>query len=155
MGKNNNKSDFQSMEDLQNEMKKLQKKMAKQSIGCSHTNDNGKLKVDFLHGTSCKCKKCKIEFDFEQIEEEEIKEAAKVIHNAINQIKALSDDPVKEKSVIIELGTIDYNLKELVELYIKTINQKTKGGKKNKKKNKGNNNQNVFGNYGTSNIKFI
>lgn len=152
MGKNsNNKNGFQTMSDLMEEKKKLEKKLGKVMIPCSHTNSNGKLKVDFLGRDLCRCKKCGCEFSFEQIDNDELKSAIRTLHNAINQIKAMSDDPEKESSVIEQLGNLDYNLKEMKELYNKTINDNVRGGKK-KKKNRDNN---AFGSYGTSNIKFI
>lgn len=148
MGKNNN--DFQTMSDLMEEKKKLEKKLSKVMIPCSHTNSNGKLKVDFIGRTRCRCKKCGAEFDFEQVSQDEAKEAIATLHNMINQIKALSDDPEKEFSVIKELGSIDYNLKEVCDLYEKTIANNTRGGKKKKKQN-----DNVFGSYGSGSLKFI
>lgn len=150
MGKNN-KYEFQSMADLMEEKKKLEKKIAKTTIPCSHTNSNGKLKVDFFGKNMARCRKCGAEFSFEQVSAEEAAGAIRTLHDMINQIKALSDDPEKEFSVIKELGSLDYNLKEVGELYAKTIAHNSRGGGKKKKKN----HDNAFGNYGTSNIRFI
>ena len=151
MGKNSN--NFASMKDLIEEKKKLEKKMSKIKIPCSHTKSNGKLKVDFINGgTMARCQKCDCVFDFGRIDFAELDDAIETVHNAINQIKALSNDPDKESGVIKELGLMDYNLGEMAELYKRTINSY---GKNKKKKNKNNNNNNSFGSYGASSISFI
>ena len=150
MGKNSN---FTSMADLMEEKKKLEKKMSKIKIPCSHTKSNGKLKVDFINGgTLARCKKCDCVFDFGRIDFNDLDDAVQVVHNAINQIKALSNDPDKESNIIRELGSMDYNLGEMVELYKRTINSFSKNKKK---KNKNNNNNSSFGSYGASSISFI
>lgn len=149
MGKKD--TNFTSMRDLMEEKKKLEKKMNKVKIPCSHTNDKGKIKVEFLKGTLARCKKCDCVFDFGRIEFDDLDNAVETIHNAINQIKALSNDPEKESNVIRELGSMDYNLAEMSELYKRTITKYGKGGK-NKNKNKENNS---FGSYGAGNINFI
>ena len=147
----NSKNGFQTMSDLMEEKKKLEKKLGKVMIPCSHTNSNGKLKVDFLNNRKVRCKKCGCEFSFEQVEADDARNAIRTVHDMINQIKAMSDDPEKESAVIEQLGNLDYNLKEMSDLYAKTVTNNARGGKK-KKKNKDNN---AFGNYGTSSIKFI
>ena len=152
MAKNKDTS-FETMRDLQEEQKKLQKKMGKIMIPCSHTKDNGKLKVDFLGDTKVRCKRCGAIFDFRVIKKEELKSAIETIHNALNQVKALSSDPEREQGIIRELGSIDYNLKEFVELYERTQDIYGKGNGK-KKKNKGGYNDD-FGSFGANNIDFI
>jgi hypothetical protein len=151
MGKKDFDSNFASMKDLMEEEKKLKRKMSKLKIPCSHTNDKGKIKVDFIKGTLARCKKCDCVFDFERIDIDDLDAAVQTIHNAINQIKALSNDPDKEATLIRELGTIDFNLTEMADLYKRTI---TKYGKDGGKKKKHNDN-NSFGSYGASNISFI
>lgn len=151
MGKDNKKkSDFTPMSDLMEEKKKLEKKISRAAIPCSHTNDKGKVKVEFLgKGNLVRCKKCGAKFDFSSIQMDDLEEAARILHNAINQIKALSDDPEREQSVIRSLGEMDYNLKEMVDLYRKSVNNYGKGQKKNK------NRDNDFGSYGMGSISFI
>jgi len=137
-------SEFQSMRDLQEEQKKIEKKLRKVKIPCSHSNSNGKIKVDFINNsTLAKCKKCGTKFDFKTIPFEELEHAQMVMHNAVNQIKAFSDDPEKERSVIVTLGDFDYNSFEIVELYKRTINAFGKNKKNNKKKH-----DDDFGAYG-------
>ena len=150
MGKNKN-NNFETMRDRQEERKKLEKKMAKVKIPCSHTNSNGKIKVEFRKGTIAECKKCGCVFDFERISSEDLDDAVEVIHNAINQIKALSNDPEKEIEIIKTLGQIDYSLSELAELYNRTISKYGKGGKK---KNKNRNNDSI-GSYGIGNLNLL
>lgn len=150
MGKKKN-NDFTPMSDLMEEKKKLEKKMGKISIPCSHTNDNGKVKFDFLgKGNLVRCKKCGCTFDFGTIDPDDLHKAVLTVHNAINQVKSMTDDPNREAGVINTLGNLDYNMKEMEELYRKTVFNYHKGGKK--KKNRKNND---FGQYGYNNIDFI
>lgn len=142
---------FESMKDLMEEKKKIEKKMNKVKIPCSHTKENGKLKVEFIDGTVARCKKCGCVFDFGRIDFDELDHAVEIVHNAINQIKSLSSDPDKESSLIRELGSMDYNLSEMSELYKRTISMYGKGNNKKNKKNK----NNSFGSYGAGNINFI
>lgn len=151
MGKDNKKkSDFTPMSDLMEEKKKIEKKISRAGIPCSHTNDKGKVKVEFLgKGNLVRCKKCGTKFDFTVIQMDDLEAAQRLIHNAINQIKALSDDPEREQSVIRSLGELDYNLKETVDLYRKSVDNFGKG-KKNKKHH-----DSDFGSYGMGSINFI
>lgn len=137
---------FQSMRDLQEEQKKIEKKLRKVKIPCSHSNSKGKIKVDFIKGTLAKCKICGTRFDFEAIPFDELERAQMIMHNAVNQIKAFSDDPEKESSVINTLGDFDYNSFEIVELYKRTLNAFGKNNKNNKKKH-----DDDFGAYGITN----
>ena len=143
---------FASMKDLVEEEKKIKRKMAKLKIPCSHTNEKGKIKVEFIKGTLARCKKCDCVFDFERIEPDELDRAVETVHNAINQIKALSNDPEKEASLIRELGTIDFNLDEMKDLYKRTITKYGKGGNGKKNKHK---DERSFGSYGAANIQFF
>jgi len=149
MGKKD--SNFASMRDLLEEKKKLDKKMNKIKIPCSHTKENGKLKVEFINGTYAECKRCGCRFDFSRIDFDTLDNAVETVHNAINQIKALSNDPDREGGVIRELGSIDYNLGEMAELYKRTITKYGKGGNKKDKKNR----DKSIGSYGVGNLDFI
>lgn len=146
-------TEFENMRDLLEERKKIDKRLHKAMIPCSHTKENGKLKVEFINGTRCRCKRCGAEFDFTRISNEELRAAVRTIHNALNQIKALSSDPSKEYGVIKQLGTLDFNLKDIAELYQRTQNESGKGGKMKKKKNRGYGND--FGSFGADSIDFI
>ena len=147
MGKNKDK--FENKRSILEEQRILEKKLRKLKIPCSHTNNKGKLKVDFINGTLAECKKCGAKFDFGQIELKDLDKAIMVVHNAVNQIKAFSNDPESERGIIIQLGEIDYNLSELRELYKRAVNSYSKNN--NKKKNKS---DDGFGSYGISNIGF-
>ena len=151
MGKENNKkksSDFVEMRDLREEQKKLDKKKKKVAIPCSHTNAKGKLKLNFLgKGNLVQCEKCETVFDFSTISHDDLKDAIRIVHNAINQVKVMTDDPEKEYAVISNLGQLDYNLKELEELYRRATNKYGKGEKKKK-------NKDDFGQYGINALSF-
>lgn len=150
MAKKNN--DFTPMSDLMEEKKKLEKKMKKITIPCSHTNSNGKVKIDFIgKGNLVRCKKCGCKFDFSVIDSDNLRNAIRTVHNAINQVKAMTDDPEREETVIKNLGELDYNLDAMEELYSKTVYQYNKTGGKKKKKH----NNNDYGNYGANSIDFI
>lgn len=148
MGKKDSR--FESLRDIYEEETRLRRKREKLKIPCSHTNDKGKIKVDFIKGTVARCRKCGAQFDFSQIPMDDLYEAIDVVHNALNQIKALSNDPEKESKLISDLGSIDYNLSEMAELYKRTIEKNGKGGK-NKKKHS----DNSFGSYGANSLDFI
>lgn len=148
MGKKD--SNFASMRDLIEEEKKIKRKMRKLKIPCSHTNDKGKIKVEFIKGTLARCTKCDCVFDFNRIDSDELDGAVRIVHNAINQIKALSNDPLKEAKVIEDLGSMDFNLSEMSDLYKRTITAQGKGGKKKKKKY----DDSSFGSYGVNSLSF-
>jgi transcription elongation factor Elf1 len=107
-------------------------------VQCSHQKKNGSLKVDFLgNSTEVKCKICGTRFDVEAINEREIKQAAKVIFNALQQIRSFSDRE-EDHERIEELGRIALNIEELPEYYLTMLgifNTKKKNKNKNKKKN--------------------
>lgn len=148
MGKKHNDV-FETKKSLLEEQKKLQKKIAKIRIPCSHTTAKGKLKVDFINGAYCECKNCGTKFDFEQIELKDLEDAILTVHNAINQIKAFTNNPDDDRRIIITLGDLDYNLSEIKELYKRTTKEFGKG-KKNKKSY-----DDSFGSYGASSINFV
>ena len=135
------------------EKEKLDRKLNKVKIPCSHTNSNGKLKVEFINGSSrVRCKKCGAEFSFDIISKKELEKSVENVLNAINQIKAMSDNPDKEKSLIVQLGNMAYNLGEFITLYDRTVSRYGKGEHKKKNKNKHNND---FGSFGINNLEFI
>lgn len=141
-----------SMSDLAEEKKRIEKKMARISIPCSHTNSKGKARFEFIgKGNLVKCKDCGIVFDFGVIDLDDLNRAVKIVKNAINQTKVMSDNPEKEEKVIKTLGELGYNLTEMQELYKRSVHNYKKGGKK--KKNKKNNND--FGNYGFNGIDLL
>lgn len=148
MGKKHNDL-FETKKSLLEEQKKLQKKIAKIRIPCSHTSAKGKLKVEFIKGTLCECENCGTKFDFEQIDLKELEDAILVVHNAINQIKAFTNDPDNDRRIITTLGDLDYNLSEIKELYKRATKEFGKGKKKKKS------HDDAFGSYGASSINFV
>ena len=148
MAKNDNY--YADKKSLLEEQRELEKKIAKMKIPCSHTSNKGKVKVDFEANGLGKCKICGTKFRFDIIDLNDLDKAIMIVHNAINQVKVFSDDPNRERKVIIKLGELDYNLSELRELY-KRASKDLGNGKK--KKNKSHDDQ--FGSYGTGNIGFV
>lgn len=135
--KHNNEEQFTDVSSLYAEQKKIQRKIEQAKIPCSHTNNKGKLKVKFMDGNLVKCSRCGTVFSFDPISMKELKGAVQTVHNAINQCKALSNDPQGEKDLIKTLGNIDFNLTELLSLYERISTNGDKKKKKNKKKDKG------------------
>lgn len=159
MGKHDNEKkkgfDFiDGIDDLKEAQKAIAKKIEKAKIPCSHTNENGKIKIRFLNegNTKVQCKRCGSIFDFRTISMEDLRDAIGVIHNAINQIKALSDKPVEEKKLIKLLGEMDYNLINVEEIYENCTRSYNKHGNKKKKKK---NNYDSFGQFGASSVRYI
>lgn len=149
MGKKHKNDYFSAMRDLREEEKKIKKKLKQITIPCPHTNHKGKLSGEFIKGDLFQCKRCGQKFSFTQISSDTLSDAIRVCQNAINQIKAFSDNPQEEESLIRSLGELSYNLGEVGDLYNRVCS-----GPKEKKKNKHrNNDDNGFGGYGS--IGFI
>lgn len=129
----NHKDELTDVSSLYAEQKKIARKIEQAKIPCSHTNAKGKLKVKFMDNNLVKCQRCGTVFSFEPVSNKELKNAVQTVHNAINQCKALSNDPRGEASLIKTLGNMDFNLTELLQLYERISNN---GDKKKKKKNK-------------------
>lgn len=136
MGKKN--KHFDNIQELDEEIRALDRKRAKIAIDCPHTKKNGKLTGKHT-GTKFKCARCRTEFDLEQIRMETLTDALKVVDNAINQVKIFSDAPgdVDDSRIVSTLGNLAYNLKEFPALYKRTIGEDDNG--KRKKKNRNNN----------------
>ena len=132
------------------EQKKIARQLEELKIPCSHTNEKGKLKVNFQDNNLVKCKKCGTVFSFEPISQKDLKHAIRTVHNAINQCKALSNDPKAEAGLIKTLGRLDFNLTELEQLYERISNN---GDKKKKKKNK-KDKHDYFGESGMDALRF-
>lgn len=151
MGKNHKDEHFTDVNSLYEQQREIQKKIEKAKIPCSHTNAKGKLKVKFMDGNVVKCTKCGTTFSFDPISMKDLKAAVQTVHNAINQCKALSNDPQgAEKELIKTLGGIDFNLSELLTLYERISSNGDKKKKKNKKKDRGDH----FGESGMNAILF-
>lgn len=160
MGKHDNEKskknfcDFgDSIQDLKEAQKAITKKIEKAKIPCSHTNENGKLKVRFLDegSTRVQCKRCGEIFDFKAYSMDTVNQSVRVLRDVINQIKALSDDPVKEKKLIRICGELIYNLETIPEAYEGIIKNFNKGGKKKKK----NRDYESFGQFGSGSVRYL
>lgn len=152
MGKKN-KSDFRSMmAELRDQKAKIEKKLKMIEVPCSHTKNGGKISGEFMGKGShdFKCHRCGAEFNFDIIDRNELEDAIRVCYNAINQIKAFSDNPDKDAKVIENLGETAYNLREIPTLYKRVVGD-DKGGKKKKHKK----NHNTHSNSGYGGVSFI
>ena len=147
-----NNSGMMTLHDIMEQKELLNRELNKVKIPCSHTNSEGKLKVDFLSNTRVRCKKCGEEFDFAIVPKKELEKSIETVINVVNQIKAMSDNPNKERPVIVQLGNLAFNLGELSTLYDRTVSKYGKNDNRKKKKNKHNN---EFGSYGINSIDFI
>lgn len=159
MGKHDNekKKGFDCLDDitsLREAQKEITKKIEKAKIPCSHTNENGKIKIRFIRegSTEVQCKRCNEIFDFKTISMDKLNDAIETIHDAINQVKALSDRPEEERKVIRRLGELDYDLKNFPDIYEGATS--SFGKNKNKKKKK-KNNYNSIGAFGASNVSYL
>lgn len=125
------------LESLLEAKKNIEKQVKKVAIECPHTK-NGHLKVEFLAQNSydCRCKKCGLEFNMQKISAKELKHSIKILHDAINQIKASSGNPDQERRIIKTIGEIDYNLDEILKIY-DSVTKPSKNKNKNKNKKKG------------------
>ena len=120
-------------------------------IGCSHTKKNGEptLTVIDQDRQLVECDKCGVRFSLALISGKELNHATRTIHNAVNQIKLLTDGDKADQKAITDLGLIPENNDGVNALYNRTLLASGKG-KKNKKKNK----NNSYGGYGYGAIKF-
>ena len=147
MGKKNYNDE---MHNIIEEQRKLEKKLKMIPIKCSHTNNKGKLAGDYNNDNLFQCKKCKTKFSFTTSSLQQLREAYRLFHNAINQVKVFTDTPNEDMATIEKLGQLDYNLEEFLDLYKRVCLDDN--GKKKKKKNK-NHDNNSYGGYGT--VSFI
>lgn len=155
--KDKGSSVFNSMADLQKRKKEIDREIAKQVIRCAHTTEKGKPDVSVIKGNLVRCNRCEHVFSLKMISASELEDAVRVIDNAVNQMKIMSDDPTgKDSHTMKDLGTIAYNAGEVDKLYARTVRKcgKNNGKNKNKNKDKGKNNTDDFGSFGGS-LKFI
>lgn len=145
------KDKLHKMEQIRKQIEKEQKRMV---IECSHTNENGKLKIKPIgsHG-DFECKYCKSRFNMNQVHRDTIEDATKVLHDVLQQIRCLSDVEV-DYETIRKLGELDYNLQETAELYERVREVYSQQGGKKKKKKK-HDSGDSFGNYGGSQLSFL
>lgn len=150
----------EKLEGLKEKIKRLEHEKTKHErelkAPCSHTGKNGKLAVKFLEGKGnlCQCKICETVFSLKTYDKDDIAIAVEVVHDAINQIKVMTEDPKADESILTSLGKVDLKLLAIPKHYAATIlkngnPKKNKNGKKKHKNNQGNNN---FYAYGVENL---
>ena len=135
MGKKKFKEKFkEKLDALAKADEELRRERKKIIIQCSHHNSKGKLKLEQLENGKWQCKYCHETFHMAPINQQELREAYQVLHDAIQQMRAFSD-PEKDERLIVHLGEIDFNLGEILPTYDKIINfYSAKKGKKDKYK---------------------
>lgn len=138
MGKKRYGGDFDSFEgfDTYEQMRQqLERKLAKNAIKCSHTNENGKLKIEPTGEPGMvRCKRCGTKFSFNRIDKTDGEKACRVIHDMINQIKVLSEVPKNDAEIISRLGNIDFELLDVLMIYQRSLERYHNDKKKKKKK---------------------
>lgn len=122
-------------------MKELEKQLKQVPIRCPHQYEERKNKsaLKIIPGSvDVKCKRCQEEFSMKKVKTEELMNAVKVLHDAINQIKVCCD-PTNEKDMelIENLGKQDFYNLDVVEVYERVTSDYGNKKKNKKKKNKG------------------
>lgn len=121
-------------------------------IACDHTKKDGQINLKQLQGTTygkdgeiityrkgdCKCKHCHTQFNVRRISEQKLKEAAEIMHDAINQIKVFNHSKKghRDPELVTHLGRTDLDTMKIVMVYSKMFLEKGKHKKKNKKNKK-------------------
>lgn len=153
MGKEKLHDKFSKIKELEKQLKKEKKKTM---MECFHQNEKGKLKIVPINDKGdYECKKCSDEFNMNQLKRATLNDAVKILHDAIQQIKCFSD-PSEDRKLIAQLGELDYNTGELVELYDRVViayGNKNNRNKNDHRQHNKDNNDNSFGSYGS--ISFI
>jgi uncharacterized Zn-finger protein len=158
MSKENNNKKKNLFRDKLNKIEQVRREMEKERkkivVECAHQNEKGKLKIYPVneHG-EYECKYCKARFNMNPLSQADIKDASKVIHDAIQQVRCYSD-PDEDEKLIRLLGELDFNLSETSELYERVVSVYGRGnGKKKDGKNK--NRESDFGGYASGSLSFI
>lgn len=148
MAKDKNKSfEDKSIEELEREVNRRKKEKAAK---CSHQNKKGEFIIYPLGENIFECENCGDRFSMEKIGNGELRAAINTLHNAINQVRIMSNLN-KEKDVAISrvLGVLNFDIKEVQEFYERIVRKKGKDkNKRDRRKHKHNNqNNDGFGGY--------
>lgn len=121
-----------NLEQLRAQIKKQEQLIA---ISCNHQKKNGDLNVKWIDEAEgiVQCKTCGDTFSMNIVKSDKLENAVKVIHSAIQQIRATTNND--EDDVVENFGKIDYAMRQVPEQYGRLIEALGKGKKK-KKKNK-------------------
>jgi transcription elongation factor Elf1 len=137
------------LEKVDDELKSVQRRRKEILVRCNHQNANKKLKLIPLNDRGdFKCKICHQTFNMNLIEKSNLLNAVQVIHNAIQQIRALNEID-EDKKILKYLGEMDFNIQELSELYDRIV---AVYGKNKKKKRR---DDDDIGSYGVGALEFI
>lgn len=133
----------------------LEDAKASKTIGCSHTNSDGKPKLEPIddEGYVYKCKKCGEIIDLHPIKLDDAKEAVETVANMVNQVKLFTSDANSDDKSIREMGRAAKTAARVFKVY-ETIAPGKKFKKKNKNKNKKhhNNGSDLVGGFGLYNL---
>lgn len=138
----NKKQLFGELAELDNLQKELMKRRKKAIVKCDHQK-NGKLRLIPRGNGEFGCELCGEEFSMTPMKANVIEEAAEILHDAIQQIRVHAKEG--EEEIVTVLGKLDFNIREVPELYRRSLDENIRGkGKKNKNKNR---NRDGFGNF--------
>ena len=154
MGKNNGNYKDRMNEILESQ-RALDKQVRKMKVQCAHVNKNGKLKLTEVGNGYFECDICGERFSLAPIDRHTLDAAVEVIHNAAQTIRCYSDAE-QDRNLIVAIGELDYNVRELPDIYEKVSSAYTRnqGGKK-RNKNKNRNQGGGFGQFGAGNVSFL
>lgn len=101
---------------------------------CSHQDRKGNFTIHPIGSGIYECEECGEKFSMDKVGNKEIQAAIQTIHNAINQIRILADLR-KPKDVVISktVGALNFDVKEIAELYERIVRRKGKENKNHKR----------------------
>lgn len=114
---------------LEARRRQLEKEAAKLKAHCDHRSKKGSLKISPIKGSKVICDKCNETFDLSIIDNDTLSSAVEVVHNAIQQVRCMTGDKERDQDLLVVYGEMDYNLKNLANVYAKL---KSKAGQKEK-----------------------
>lgn len=135
---------------IDKEIAKLQKQKDKEMAKCPHTGKNGKSKLKILNdGVSVMCTKCGARFKLNIYTMEQLSAARETLNDVINQIKISTNNDSEAAAATIDvLGSLNFDIKSVINLYEKRVI--LQGVTKKKKKNKFSDES--YGKYGVSSL---
>ncbi len=133
------------------EEQKIRLKQRRIAAQCTHQDGDKLDLVELNNKGDFECQICGVQFNINPISKEDLHQAYTTLHNAIQQIRSIGN-ATKNMNTIIELGEIDFNLRQIEDLYGRFVRDlsRNKRGRKDKR-----NQHNNYGSYGHGNISFI
>ena len=129
------------------ERKEIERREREIRSQCSHTNHKGDFVLDFFgNGSDARCKICGEEFNMDPINNQELKNAINVVHNAIQQCRSFSD-ACEDVNIVTMLGRADYNVTALLPALYRNVSKEFYKGSNNKKNKNKKKQHDSFGGY--------